>query len=598
MPNLIAQGVDASQSWKRAIPESPVTLGRLPELSDWSVGWDLKVSRRHALLHWRDGRLFVRRDRDGRNPVYFRGTDTEFKEFPVAPGEHFVIGDTTFYVEGDEPKAHGPDEGPAPDAEYTCSAQELRSMAFTDGNVRIEALAALPAVIRFAPSEALLESRVVGVLLRGITRAVTAAVLRLVQPPNEQQPMVEVRSVESRESGAGDFRPSRRLVVEAVQRRRQSGLHLWEGADSKLDYPVRSSDSDWALCTPLPDEPTPGWALYLTGKLPEGISVGPVRDSILKGDLKFAELAADLFGALRQLCDLQRRQGQLSRFLSPTVVAALAGKDMDEVFRPRQVRVTVLFADLRGSCRIAEEGQHDMMSLWTKVTAALSIMTSSVLDLEGVVNDFQGDAVMGFWGWPTEQADQVERAARAALAIRRRFQLAAADPNNPLFGMSSGIGIAHGEAVAGRLGTTEQFKIDVFGPTVNLAARLESLTKRFGVPILIDDECGKRLTEVDSTGQWARCRKLAKVKPYGMRRVLTVTELLPPTVAPGALGEGDRRDYETALSEFQAGHWDDARSLLERLPPDGAASFLSEFMEEHRGGPPLRWDGIIEMKEK
>ena len=256
-------------------------------------------------------------------------------------------------------------------------------------------------------------------------------------------------------------------------------LHLWASADSKFDYTMRSADSDWALCTPLPDEPSPGWALYLTGKLPEGLGAGPTRESILKGDLKFAELAADLFGALRQLCDLQRRQGQLSRFLSRTVVSALAGKDMEEVFSPRLVRVTVLFADLRGSCRIAEEGQHDMMSLWNRVSAALSIMTSSILDLEGVVNDFQGDAVMGFWGWPTEQPDQIERAARAALAIRQRFQMAAEDKSSPLFGMTSGIGIAHGDAVAGRLGTSEQFKIDVFGPTVNLAARLETMTKPF-----------------------------------------------------------------------------------------------------------------------
>ncbi len=508
MPNLIAQGAESSHSWKRVIPPSPVTLGRIPELSDWSVGWDQKVSRRHALLHWREGRLYVRREREGRNPIYFRGNDTEYREFAVAPGEHFVIGDTTFFVEENAPHIAEPfDEGPLPDAEYTCSAQELHSLTFTDGNERIEALAALPAVIRFAPTDALLESRVVGVLLRGITRAVTAAVVRVVDQPNGQPELIEVRTVESREGQPNDFRPSQRLVVAAVRRRRQSVLHLWESMISRFDYTVRSADSDWALCTPLPDEPTPGWALYMTGKLPEGISIGPRRDALLKSDLKFAELTADLFGALRQLCDLQRRQGQLSRFLSRTVVAALAGKDMEEVFRPRQVRVTVLFADLRGSCRIAEEGQHDMMALWNRVSAALGIMTSSILDLEGVVNDFQGDAVMGFWGWPTEQADQIERAARAALAIRRRFQLAAEDSTSPLFGMTCGIGIAHGDAVAGRLGTLEQFKIDVFGPTVNLAARLESMTKQFDVPVLMDDDCEKRLTEVDPSGQWAALPK-------------------------------------------------------------------------------------------
>ena len=470
-------------------------------------------------------------------------------------------------------------------------------MAFTDGNVRIDALAALPAVIRFAPSEQLLESRVVGVLLRGIARAVTASVLRL-GPTGAEGPTVEVRAVESREGGAGEFKPSRRLVVEAVQNRRQSVLHLWKSADSKLDYTIRSTDSDWALCTPLPDEPTPGWALYLTGKLPEGISVGPMRDSILKGDLKFAELTADLFGALRQLCDLQRRQGQLSRFLSPTVVAALAGKDMDEVFRPRQVRVTVLFADLRGSCKIAEEGQNDMMSLWTKVTAALSIMTSSVLDLEGVVNDFQGDAVMGFWGWPTEQPDQIERAARAALAIRRRFQLASADPNNPLYGMSSGIGIAHGEAVAGRLGTLEQFKIDVFGPTVNLAARLEALDEALRRP----DPHGRRVRQtargsrpgrpvgaVPETRQGDALRNAARGNGDGIvaarRRAGRARRGRPARLRGGPVRIPGRPLGRHALP-------------ARRLPPDGAARFLTEFMDDHRGGPPLRWDGVIEMKDK
>jgi hypothetical protein len=83
-----------------------------------------------------------------------------------------------------------------------------------------------------------------------------------------------------------------------------------------------------------------------------------------------------------------------------------------------------------------------------------------------------------------------------------------------------------------------------------------------------------------------------------MRRVVTVTELLPPAVAPNVLSEGDRRDYEAALVDFQAGHWDEARALLQRLPPDGPARFLKGFMDAHPQGPPLRWEGIFEMDEK
>src|SRR5262249_50910932 len=328
-------------------------------------------------------------------------------------------------------------------------------------------------------------------------------------------------------------------------------------------------NSDWAMCAPLPAEPTPGWALYLTGRLPETLVAKPEGATLLKSDLKFAELTADLFGAPRQLCDLQRKMGEMSQIFSRPVLAALAGKDINEVFKPRQVKVTVLFADLRNSCKVAEEGQSDLMSLWNRISEALGLMTSSIIDEYGVVNDFQGDAVMGFWGWPTDQPDQIERAARAALAIQRRFHQAATKPGHPLAGLATGIGIAHGDAIAGRLGTVEQFKIDVFGPTVNLASRMETMTKHFGVKILADEECARRLATVDPSGLWVRCRQLARIRPFGMERTLVANELMPPAVGGGTMTETDRRLYEAALTEFQAGHWSEARGLLERVPPDG-----------------------------
>src|SRR5262249_11241631 len=149
-----------------------------------------------------------------------------------------------------------------------------------------------------------------------------------------------------------------------------------------------------------------------------------------------------------------------------------------------------------------------------------------------------------------------------------------------------------------RLGTVEQFKIDVFGPTVNLAARLETMTKHFGVKILTDEECGRRLAAVDPSGLWVRCRQLGRIRPYGMERALLVNELMPPAVGSGTMTETDRRLYEAALTEFQAGHWSEARTLLDRLPPDGATTFLLEFMSEFPKVPPLRWDGVIPIKTK
>jgi adenylate cyclase len=414
---------------------------------------------------------------------------------------------------------------------------------------------------------------------------------------------VEVRTVLVRGQEPGGrspearLRPTRRLLLDAIVHRRQSVFYRWDVQERQPEYTAHLG-SDWALCAPLPDEPEPGWGLYVTGRQYETAAVpgGPPRDQVLKGDLKFTELVADIFGSLRQVRDLQRRHAELAHILSPAVLAALATRDGD-VLRPRQTKVTVLFCDLRGSSRTIEEGQSDLAGMWERLSEALSIMTSSIIDQEGVVGDFQGDAAMGFWGWPLEQSDQVERAARAALTIRRRFARAALERGNPLAGFACGIGIAHGPAIAGRLGTPDQFKVGVFGHVVNLAARLEALTKQFGVPILIDEQASARLTGAH-TRYLCRTRRVARLRPAGMRTALTVSELLPPLGEPGAMPEGNRRDYEAALDAFLAGRFRDAADLLRPLRHDGPARFLLDYMDRQQGTLTPAWDGVITMESK
>src|SRR5262249_50774831 len=148
----------------------------------------------------------------------------------------------------------------------------------------------------------------------------------------------------------------------------------------------------------------------------------------LKANLRFARLTADIFGALRQVHDLQRRQAVVMRFLSPRVVRVLLTETMrpiEDVIEARPTDVTVLFRDRRGSCRIVEEGSGDLQRLWETVSEALAIMTDAIIQFDGVIGDFQGDAAMGFWGWPLSADDQVEQAVRAALTIRKHFAHAA-----------------------------------------------------------------------------------------------------------------------------------------------------------------------------
>jgi adenylate cyclase len=518
----------------------------------------------------------------------------------------FVIGETSFTVE--EAGVPGPGGGkpapaeadsPQPDLEMTCSRGELRAVKYADANERIEILAALPEVIRFSPGDTDLESRVVDVLLRGIPRADAAAIVRLKQAAGDGEPELELRAAADREPLLAPLEPSRRLVIDAIRRRRQSVFYRWDVKASRSEYTVHQA-YDWAICAPLPDDPSPGWGLYIAGRFQDPQAHAPKvppQEDLLKSDLKFAEVVADIFGSLRQVRDLQRRQTQLMSILSRPVVAALAQEDTDKVLQARETEVTVLFCDLRGSCRIMDEGQGDLPGLWSQVSEALSIMTSSIIDQDGVIGDFQGDAAMGFWGWPLDVPDQVERAAHAALNIRRRFVRASQQKDHPLAGFACGIGIAHGAAIAGKLGTQDQIKVGIFGPVVNLASRLESMTKQFQVPILLDERSAKKLsTGVNS--HWCRCRRLARVQPLGMLTVLTVSELLPPAVEPGTLPERDRLNYEAALDAFLAGGWKDALALLRRLPQDGPGERLKAFMERQGNTPPAKWNGVIVMDSK
>src|SRR5207248_1808842 len=120
--------------------------------------------------------------------------------------------------------------------------------------------------------------------------------------------------------------PSRRLVHAALRKVRQPILHRWLGGQ-RTEFTV-SADSDWALCAPLPDDPSPGWALYAIGRSGQMHAMEQPLDAAQKEDLKFAGLVADIFGALRQVRDLQRRKTMLESFMNPTVLAALAYRDM------------------------------------------------------------------------------------------------------------------------------------------------------------------------------------------------------------------------------------------------------------------------------
>jgi adenylate cyclase len=397
---------------------------------------------------------------------------------------------------------------------------------------------------------------------------------------------------------AGDFRPSERLIRQAVESG-ESTAYVWSASEPRGAGEFTISEGiDWAFCVPVGGQACAGWALYVTGNFAGEFpsSKAPDADS-LRDDVKFAELTAATLAALRESHVLARRQASLSQFFSPVVLEAVAQHEGDEALAPREADVTVLFCDLRGFTEQSERSAGELFELLSRVSRALGVMTHHILEHGGVVGDFHGDSAMGFWGWPLPQSDAVERACRAALGIQAAFTAS----TEAAFRV--GIGIASGRAVAGKIGSTDQVKVTVFGPVVNLASRLESMTKQLRASILIDPPTAAVLRACVPASV-ARVRRLAKVRPVGLSAPLEVSELLLPLPLGEGRGEGLLTDahitaYEAALDAFQSRDWPEALRLLHQVPPDDQAKdFLTVFIAQHSRTPPPNWDGSIPLEGK
>ena len=147
MPDLVAQGTDPTQRWRRAIePNADLELGRT---AGFAVGWDPQVSRTHAIISVRDNRLFVKKEEIARNPIFYQGRSCD--SFSIVPGEHFVIGSTTFTFSNEQVNVTL--DAPSPMTEQAYRAQYLRQVHYRDADKRINVLGQLPEIIATANSD-------------------------------------------------------------------------------------------------------------------------------------------------------------------------------------------------------------------------------------------------------------------------------------------------------------------------------------------------------------------------------------------------------------------------------------------------------------
>lgn len=592
---LVAQGPETQQRWRRRLwVGRDFILGRGENV--WSVDWDHQVSRRHARLKVTRGRLRVERIEGSTNPLFFHGRQAD--EFMVSAGEHFVVGQTRFSLVSENVRVTM--DLPSPDAEENYTPERLRNLRYRDAEKKIAVLSQLPDVITRSVSETEIQIQVVNILLTGIPRAATVGIVRQSQGPSE--PVTEVLHWDQRLLSGDNFQPSGTLIRRAVESG-ETILHLWKtGGEFGEDQVTILNKGDWAFVSPLRGDAADGLAVYVAGNdampLDSDSLLGPLD---LHDDIKFTELVATTLSNVQHVAALKQRQASLRPYFSPVVIDAIADGDPEKSLAPRECEVSVLFCDLRGFSRRSEEYADSLLELLDRVSQALGIATREIMDQRGVVGDFHGDATMGFWGWPLKQPDSAWRACQAALAIQHQFAHLARQPEHPLHDFHIGLGIATGNAVAGRIGTEDQVKVTVFGPVVNVAARLETMTQQLHAGILLDQRTHLMIEKQmeSSTDTNLRLRRLAVVQPAGMGNPIQVSQLLPNAGEPGSVSDHGIELYEKGLGFFTAGNWEAALQIFQQLPAeDRAKDFLSSYIAQRHRVAPKDWAGYIPLKQK
>ena len=537
------------------------------------------------------------------NPIVIDGES--YRELKIDVGGEFLIGSTKFRLVGEvEPETdlEMPEDEPLAGLQ-TYQPEELNEFQFSDPVRQMDMLARLPKMITGSTSDEALAGMLVDVLLGTIPAGIATAVMRYEGDLSQslENPLASgfdpskpaMMRVATRDDYEGRFKPSRRMISSALQTGK-SVMHIWDDEEGNGQFTV-SGSLDWAFCTPIVADNEGGWCLYVSGAGSENSGVF-VDEDALKGDLRFIELVAQFIGSIRHVRMLEEQKTQLSSFFSPRIMDSLLDKSSTSL-EPAQQDISVLFCDVRGFSRKSELLKDDLFQLLATVKNALGLMANGIVESDGAIADFQGDAALGFWGWPVPLPEGPVPACRAALAIVDAFDNKL-NCDGMLDGFSVGIGIAHGKAIAGEIGTDKQAKIGVFGPVVNQGSRFEGLTKQFGVPICIDETTAEYVQQFMPKDE-ARVRRMARIRPAGMDTPLTVYELLPALRKDVTVSDELIAQYEEGINAVLDGKWSEAVDLLSEFRDyDGPTKFVMSQMELTNFEVPADWDGAFRLMNK
>jgi adenylate cyclase len=179
-----------------------------------------------------------------------------------------------------------------------------------------------------------------------------------------------------------------------------------------------------------------------------------------------------------------------SRYVTPDLVAELARNPESLKLGGESRELSVLFCDVRGFTSLSEKLKDDPVRLTSLINRLLDALSEQVLAARGTIDKYMGDCVMAFWNAPLPEPAHARAAVAAALEMataveRLNSELRAEDPSLPP--LAVGVGVNTGLCVVGNIGSRWRYDYSVLGDTVNLASRLESMTKEYGVGIIVGE---------------------------------------------------------------------------------------------------------------
>ncbi len=280
-----------------------------------------------------------------------------------------------------------------------------------------------------------------------------------------------------------------------------------------------------------------------------------------------------------------------SRFVPEQIIDELVSgaEKQDKVGVGEKREVAILFSDIRSFTNISEKNKPETIVAF--LNRYFTAMCTVIKKHGGTVDKFIGDAIMAEFGVPVSYEDNTRRAVAAAYEMREALATVPLEdlvlPDGMKFDI--GIGIHYGDVIVGSIGSQDKTDYSVIGDNVNLASRLEGLTKTYGTMVLVSEA-----VKADIEGDEFVFRHLDDVKVKGKK---TAVGIYAVDRSIEDFSAEYRDSYEKGFALYKKGVWNLAKEYFEKAvelsPNDKAAKLMLERCEEYIENPPENWDGAI-----